>query len=65
MCVRVCHTQYMTTTRTAQIAEATANRDAARTAYNTTTGKARRNAAEELEFWSSKLAMLNVTTGWA
>lgn len=44
---------------TQQHNEAIANRDAARIAYNTAkTNRARREAAEELDFWVGKVAML-------
>jgi hypothetical protein len=41
------------------LTEATAQRDAARLAFNTAkTNKASREAAEELEFWMGKVAFL-------
>lgn len=46
----------MDMTTTQQLAEATANRDAARIAFQTaTTSKARREADEELNFWMGKV----------
>ena len=49
----------MGATITDQIAEATAAVDAARQAFETaSTQKARRDAAEDLEFWTSKRAFL-------
>ena len=52
-------------TRTQQLTEATANRDAARQAMESAKTKAaRRNAAEDLDFWQGKVAMLSVERGW-
>jgi len=52
------HNEAMNTTQ--QLAEATANRDAARIRYNeATTAKARRDAAEDLDWWIGKVAFLN------
>lgn len=49
---------------TQQLTEATAHRDAARIAFQTaTTKKASRDAAEDLEFWVGKVAMLSVMVG--
>jgi hypothetical protein len=48
-------------TSTEKFNEATSQRDAARIAFQAaTTNRARRDAAEELEFWTSKVAMLGV-----
>jgi hypothetical protein len=46
-------------TNTEQYTEARRNADAARITFNTAkTNKARRDAAEDLEFWTSKAAYL-------
>ena len=47
-------------TNTEQLIEATAKRDEARRTYEsmTTWGKAKRDAAEDLEFWVSKVDFL-------
>jgi len=54
-------------TRTALLAEAISHRDAARKAMEarTTWNQAKRDAAEELEFWSNKVAFLQNEEGWA
>jgi hypothetical protein len=50
----------------AALTEAKTNAATAKSAWeNAKSAKARRNAAEELEFWTNKVAMLNVTKGWA
>jgi hypothetical protein len=45
-----------------QLTEAISHRDAARKAHDSIIkwGNAKRDAAEELEFWMGKVAMLNV-----
>lgn len=53
-------------TRTEQLTEARSNQTAARLAFETAATKtARRNAAEQLEFWGNKVAFLANTKGWA
>ena len=53
---------YMTTNA---LTEATTNRDNARHAYNTTKvgSKAWRQASEELDFWTGRVAMLTAKGG--
>ncbi len=50
------------TNRTEALTEAVAHRDAARSAYTATPN---RDNAENLEFWSSKVAFLSNDKGWA
>lgn len=47
-------------TRTQQLTEATSKRDKARSLYEAfpTFNKAKRDAAEDLEFWTGKVALL-------
>ena len=52
--------------RTEQYNEAKTNWETARQAMTTgETARIRRDAAEDVEFWGNKMAMLRLTTGWA